>query len=73
MLSAENKLLLLLLNYLTHQMVLGGSEIDQSTMTSLKVLGPLDLSKIHSLYVNSGFSISVGIVYWHLNNDKTIN
>ena len=23
-------------------MVLGGSEIDQSTMTSLKVLGPLD-------------------------------
>ena len=56
-------------------MVLGGSEIDQSTMTSLKVLGPLDqnlLSKIHSLYVNSGFSISVGIVYWHLNNDKTI-
>ena len=52
LLSAENKLLLLLLNYLTHQMVLGGSEIDQSTMTSLKVLGPLDqdlLSKMHSL------------------------
>ena len=49
LLSAENKLLL---NYLTHQMVLGGSEIDQSTMTSLKVLGPLDqdlLSKMHSL------------------------
>ena len=49
LLSAENKLLL---NYLTHQMVLGGSEIDQSTMTSLKVLGPLDqdlLSKMHFL------------------------